>query len=142
MQDGTHFISGLPRSGSTLLAAILRQNPRFHPSSPPNPGPTWHLLAEWQRPTPSDVVTGSAERRVAGREQRRWELRLRHIYLRRSIALSCRWGARQTVGVEPPSMRNVVPVIKVAKRACDEANGSSDIHRLAEAVDRLMDDVL
>ena len=24
-----HFISGLPRSGSTLLAAILRQNPRF-----------------------------------------------------------------------------------------------------------------
>lgn len=27
-----HFISGLPRSGSTLLAAILRQNPRFHAS--------------------------------------------------------------------------------------------------------------
>ncbi len=25
-----HFISGLPRSGSTLLAAILRQNPDFH----------------------------------------------------------------------------------------------------------------
>ncbi len=25
-----HFISGLPRSGSTLLAAILKQNPRFH----------------------------------------------------------------------------------------------------------------
>ncbi|MCX5945039.1 MAG: sulfotransferase [Cyanobacteria bacterium] len=25
-----HFISGLPRSSSTLLAAILRQNPRFH----------------------------------------------------------------------------------------------------------------
>lgn len=24
-----HFISGLPRSGSTLLSAILRQNPRF-----------------------------------------------------------------------------------------------------------------
>lgn len=30
MQGGIHFISGLPRSGSTLLAAILRQNPRFH----------------------------------------------------------------------------------------------------------------
>ncbi len=30
MQNGVHFISGLPRSGSTLLAAILRQNPRFH----------------------------------------------------------------------------------------------------------------
>jgi sulfotransferase len=25
-----HFISGLPRSGSTLLSAILQQNPRFH----------------------------------------------------------------------------------------------------------------
>jgi sulfotransferase len=25
-----HFISGLPRAGSTLAAAILRQNPRFH----------------------------------------------------------------------------------------------------------------
>lgn len=25
-----HFISGLPRSGSTLLAALLGQNPRFH----------------------------------------------------------------------------------------------------------------
>jgi sulfotransferase len=25
-----HFISGLPRSGSTLLAALLRQNPHFH----------------------------------------------------------------------------------------------------------------
>ena len=30
MQDGIHFISGLPRSGSTLLAAILRQNPGIH----------------------------------------------------------------------------------------------------------------
>jgi len=30
MQHGIHFISGLPRAGSTLLAGILRQNPRFH----------------------------------------------------------------------------------------------------------------
>ena len=29
MQSRLHFISGLPRSGSTLLAALLRQNPRF-----------------------------------------------------------------------------------------------------------------
>jgi sulfotransferase len=32
IRHGIHFISGLPRSGSTLLAAILRQNPRFHAS--------------------------------------------------------------------------------------------------------------
>ena len=30
MDNGIHFISGLPRSGSTLLAALLRQNPRIH----------------------------------------------------------------------------------------------------------------
>jgi len=30
VRSAIHFISGLPRSGSTLLAAILRQNPRFH----------------------------------------------------------------------------------------------------------------
>ena len=25
-----HFITGLPRAGSTLLSALLLQNPRFH----------------------------------------------------------------------------------------------------------------
>ncbi|NQV99471.1 MAG: sulfotransferase [Rhodospirillales bacterium] len=30
MAQTTHFISGLPRSGSALLSALLRQNPRFH----------------------------------------------------------------------------------------------------------------
>lgn len=30
MDRGLHFISGLPRSGSTLLSALLRQNPDFH----------------------------------------------------------------------------------------------------------------
>ncbi len=30
MPTKLHFISGLPRSGSTLLAGILRQNPDFH----------------------------------------------------------------------------------------------------------------
>ncbi len=30
MDNGVHFISGLPRSGSTLLSAILRQNPKIH----------------------------------------------------------------------------------------------------------------
>jgi sulfotransferase len=30
MHNGIHFISGLPRSGSTLLAALLLQNPELH----------------------------------------------------------------------------------------------------------------
>jgi len=39
MPANMHFISGLPRSGSTLLSAILRQNPRFYAamSSPVGP---------------------------------------------------------------------------------------------------------
>ena len=32
MQNGIHFISGLPRAGSTLLAALMRQNPALHAS--------------------------------------------------------------------------------------------------------------
>jgi sulfotransferase len=32
MTAGIHFISGLPRSGSTLLSGLLRQNPRFSAS--------------------------------------------------------------------------------------------------------------
>jgi sulfotransferase len=30
MNNGIDFIAGLPRSGGTLLAGILRQNRRFH----------------------------------------------------------------------------------------------------------------
>ncbi|MCX4162595.1 MULTISPECIES: sulfotransferase [Paraburkholderia] len=42
-----HFISGLPRSGSTLLAALLRQNPRFHANmSGPVAGMVSALLGE------------------------------------------------------------------------------------------------
>lgn len=32
MEKKYHFITGLPRSGSTLLTSILKQNPRFHSS--------------------------------------------------------------------------------------------------------------
>jgi sulfotransferase len=32
MNKKYHFITGLPRSGSTLLSSILKQNPRFHSS--------------------------------------------------------------------------------------------------------------
>jgi sulfotransferase len=42
-----HFISGLPRSGSTLLAALLRQNPRFQADmSGPLAGLVGSLLGE------------------------------------------------------------------------------------------------
>ena len=46
MNNGIHFISGLPRSGSTLLAGILRQNPRFHAAMS---GPVISLVMALQR---------------------------------------------------------------------------------------------
>lgn len=42
MEQKIHFISGLPRSGSTLLAAILRQNPRIHAGMTSPVGPVFN----------------------------------------------------------------------------------------------------
>lgn len=41
-----HFISGLPRSGSTLLSAILAQNPRFHAGMSSPLGGMFELMLE------------------------------------------------------------------------------------------------
>jgi sulfotransferase len=46
VQNDIHFISGLPRAGSTLLSALLRQNPRFHASMS---GPMATLFTSLQR---------------------------------------------------------------------------------------------
>ena len=45
MDKGIHFISGLPRSGSTLLSAVLAQNPRFHASIISPMGGMFRVLA-------------------------------------------------------------------------------------------------
>jgi sulfotransferase len=50
MQNGIHFISGLPRSGSTLLAAILRQNPRIHAGMSSPLGALFHNLVQGMSP--------------------------------------------------------------------------------------------
>ncbi|MGF1563669.1 MAG: sulfotransferase [Geminicoccaceae bacterium] len=42
--NALHFISGLPRSGSTLLAGLLRQNPRFHAAMTSPVGPMVQAL--------------------------------------------------------------------------------------------------
>lgn len=59
-----HFISGLPRSGSTLLAALLRQNPRFHAGMSSPIGPLFAGLLE-------QVSAGSEFGAVVTQEQRR-----------------------------------------------------------------------
>jgi sulfotransferase len=42
MERQIHFIAGLPRSGSTLLAAILRQNPAIHAGMTSPVGPVFN----------------------------------------------------------------------------------------------------
>ena len=59
-----HFISGLPRSGSTLLAALLRQNPRFEAGmSGPVAGLMGTLLAEMSGRNEFSVFIDDAQRR-------------------------------------------------------------------------------
>src|SRR6266436_10417152 len=64
MQNGIHFISGLPRSGSTLLAAILRQNPRFHAGMTSPVGAMYMALeGAMSRRNEAAVFIGDAQRR-------------------------------------------------------------------------------
>jgi Sulfotransferase domain. len=58
-----HFISGLPRSGSTLLSAILSQNPRFHAGmSSPLAGAFTTLLGELSGRNEFSVFISDAQR--------------------------------------------------------------------------------
>ena len=59
-----HFISGLPRSGSTLLAAILSQNPRFHAGmSGPLGGAFGTMLGELSGRNEYSVFISDVQRR-------------------------------------------------------------------------------
>jgi len=63
MYQRIHFISGLPRSGSTLLAALLRQNPRFHANmSGPLAGLFGVLLGEMSARSEFSVFIDDAQR--------------------------------------------------------------------------------
>ena len=65
MKHGIHFISGLPRSGSTLLAALLRQNPRFHARmSGPVAGWFATMLAEMSARNEYEVFVTDAQRKA------------------------------------------------------------------------------
>ena len=61
--ESLHFISGLPRSGSTLLSALLRQNPRFEAGmSGPLAGLFGALLGEMSARNEFSVFIDDAKR--------------------------------------------------------------------------------
>ena len=63
MQNGIHFISGLPRAGSTLLAALLRQNPFFHAGMTSPVGGLFNvLLREMSQGSESAVFIDDSQR--------------------------------------------------------------------------------
>jgi len=63
VDHGIHFISGLPRAGSTLLAAILRQNPRLHAGmTSPVGGLFGALLREMSQANEAAVFIDDAQR--------------------------------------------------------------------------------
>jgi sulfotransferase len=65
MDQGIHFIAGLPRSGSTLLAALLRQNPRFHAGMTSPVGAMYMALeAAMSRRNEAAVFIDNAQRRA------------------------------------------------------------------------------
>ncbi len=71
MSRQVHFISGLPRSGSTLLAAILRQNPNFRAEMT---GPVAQLCGVVHQ-----TIAGAGEFSVLFDDERRAEM-LRGVF--------------------------------------------------------------
>lgn len=59
-----HFISGLPRSGSTLLAGILLQNPKFHASMTSGLGSLVNGAMQIMSPGSETALTLSQEQRI------------------------------------------------------------------------------
>jgi sulfotransferase len=73
----THFISGLPRSGSTLLAALLRQNPRVHAGmSGPLAGMVGTMLEEMSGRTEFSVFIDDCSAEVIFDTSRGWCTRM------------------------------------------------------------------
>ena len=65
MKHDIHFISGLPRSGSTLLAALLRQNQRLHASMSSPVGSLFTaLLRQMSQDNETSVFIDDAQRQA------------------------------------------------------------------------------
>lgn len=65
MENRIYFISGLPRAGSTLLAAVLRQNPDFHAAMTSPVGSLYMAMeSAMSRRNETSVFLDAAQRRA------------------------------------------------------------------------------
>ncbi|MDY7575082.1 sulfotransferase [Actimicrobium sp. CCI2.3] len=102
-----HFISGLPRAGSTLLSAILRQNPRFRAGMTSPVGALFNGLLE-------QVSAGSEFGTVISRDKRRRLLRgLFDSYYADQPDDSVVFDTNRLWSARLPALRDLFPQSKV-----------------------------
>jgi sulfotransferase len=102
-----HFISGLPRSGTTLLAALLRQNPRFHAgiSSPVN--------AFFQGMLNTASVAGEFGSTVTPKQRRNVMRGLFHSYYQDVVDKPVIFDNNRGWSARMPALADVFPQAKV-----------------------------
>jgi sulfotransferase len=122
-----HFLTGLPRAGSTLLSAILRQNPRFHAgiSSP---------VAKFFSGMLEQVGAGSEIAPLVTREQRRQLLRgLFHNYYADKPEGSVVFDSSRLWSAKLPAIVDLFPEAKVIACVRDVAWVMDSLERLYRA---------
>ncbi|WP_179405153.1 sulfotransferase family protein [Burkholderia guangdongensis] len=120
-----HFISGLPRSGSTLLAALLRQNPRFHAGMmSPVGGLFSTLLSEMSQRNETSVFISDAQRA-------RLLNGVFENYYGPEIRADVIFDTNRTWTTRLPALRRLMPASRVI--ACVR-----EIHWIIDSIERLV----
>ena len=122
-----HFISGLPRSGSTLLSAILRQNPRFYAGSTSPVGSLIKVML-------NQVSAGSEWGPLVSIEQRRHLLRgILESYYRDQVDKSVIFDTNRLWCSKLPILLDLYPDAKVIACVRNVAWVMDSIERLYRA---------
>jgi sulfotransferase len=125
MSRKIHFISGLPRSGSTLLAALLRQNPRFQADmSGPVAGLFGSLLTEMSQRNEMAVFISDAQRQRVLKG-------LFDNYYGQDTKAQVIFDTSRSWTTRMPAMKQLMPDSRVI--ACVR-----DIHWIIDSVERLV----
>jgi sulfotransferase len=101
-----HFISGLPRSGSTLLSGILLQNPRFHAGMTSPVGSLCTAVL-------GQVSAGSEFAPVVGRDKRKALLRGLFDAYYRDVGRPVVFDTNRSWCARMPLVRDLFPQAKV-----------------------------